>query len=97
MLSASPTQSLVASSHAAAVQQLRPDPPPWTGTVEHVVFGPSAGTVGAPTVLLDGVVATAGQALVDGGGQVQLVMKDHDCHAYDPWAARIATIDPAAL
>jgi len=73
------------------------DPPPWTGTVEHVVFDPGAGTVGAPTVLLDGVVATAGQALVDGGGQVQLVMKDHDCRAYDPWAARVATIDPAAL
>jgi hypothetical protein len=73
------------------------DPPPWNGTVEYAVFDPAAGTVSAPALLLDGVVASAGQAVLDGSGQVQLVMKDHACRAFEDWATRIAVVDPAAL
>ena len=72
------------------------EPPPWTGTVEVVSWDPAL-DLGTPVVLLDGVVASAGQAALDGTGLVQIAMKDHACDAFDDWATRVAVIDPTAL
>ena len=69
---------------------------PWRGEVLLAPVDVGTG-LGPSEVLLDGVISTSGQLVVDAAGQGHLALSDLECSGVTDWATRYVVIGPSLL